>query len=29
MVPNEGFAELIRKGIPVPLDEEDRQVLCG
>jgi mannose-6-phosphate isomerase-like protein (cupin superfamily) len=29
MVPNEGFAELIRKGTPVPLDDEDRQVLCG
>jgi mannose-6-phosphate isomerase-like protein (cupin superfamily) len=29
MVPNEGFAELIRAGQPVPLDEEDIAVLCG
>lgn len=27
MVPNEGFAELIHKGTPVPLDDEDRAVL--
>ena len=27
MVPNEDFAELIRSGIPVDLDEEDLQVL--
>ena len=27
MVPNEDFAELIRSGIPVDLDEEDMQVL--
>lgn len=27
MVPNEDFAELIRSGTPVPLDEEDLQVL--
>lgn len=27
MVPNEDFAELIRSGIPVELDEEDMQVL--
>lgn len=27
MVPNEEFAELIRKGVPVPLDEEDLAVL--
>jgi len=27
MVPNEDFAELIRSGIPVPLDEEDLAVL--
>ena len=29
MIPNENFAELIRSGIPVPLDEEDLQVLRG
>jgi mannose-6-phosphate isomerase-like protein (cupin superfamily) len=29
MVPNEGFAELIRAGEPVELDEEDRRVLTG
>lgn len=29
MVPNEGFAELIRAGIPVQLDQEDLDVLCG
>ncbi len=29
MVPNEGFAELIRAGQPVSLDEEDISVLCG
>jgi len=27
MVPNENFAELIRSGIPVELDEEDLRVL--
>jgi mannose-6-phosphate isomerase-like protein (cupin superfamily) len=27
MTPNEGFAELIRGGAPVELDEEDRRVL--
>jgi hypothetical protein len=27
MVPNEGFAELIRSGTPVELDEEDLAVL--
>ncbi len=27
MVPNEGFAELIRGGIPMQLDDEDRSVL--
>jgi mannose-6-phosphate isomerase-like protein (cupin superfamily) len=27
MTPNEGFAELIRGGQPVELDEEDRKVL--
>ncbi len=27
MVPNEDFAELIRSGTPVDLDEEDLQVL--
>ncbi len=29
MVPNEGFAELIRAGIPMQLDDEDRAVLGG
>lgn len=29
MVPNEGFAELIRAGAPVALDDEDRAVLRG
>lgn len=29
MAPNEGFAELIRAGQPVVLDEEDIAVLCG
>ncbi|SMG59594.1 cupin domain-containing protein [Cedecea neteri] len=29
MTPNEGFAELIRRGIPVTLDEEDFRVLQG
>ena len=29
MVPNEGFAELIRAGQPVTLDDEDLMVLCG
>lgn len=28
MVPNENFVELIRKGIPVELDEDDRKILC-
>ena len=27
MVPNEEFSELIRKGIPAPLDEQDLKVL--
>ncbi len=27
MIPNEGFAELIRSGIPVELDADDRRVL--
>jgi hypothetical protein len=27
MTPNEGFAELIRGGDPVELDDEDRRVL--
>jgi hypothetical protein len=27
MVPNEDFAELIRRGTPVELDEEDLKVL--
>lgn len=29
MVPNEEFAELIRRGTPVPLDDEDLAVLGG
>ncbi|MFT8243525.1 cupin domain-containing protein [Roseomonas sp. BN140053] len=29
MCPNEGFAELIRAGQPVELDDEDRAVLGG
>jgi hypothetical protein len=29
MVPNEGFAELIRAGAPVTLDDEDLAILCG
>lgn len=29
MTPNEGFAELIRSGEPVELDEEDLRVLSG
>jgi mannose-6-phosphate isomerase-like protein (cupin superfamily) len=29
MVPNEDFAELIRAGTPVELDEDDLQVLSG
>ncbi len=29
MIPNENFAEMIRSGIPVPLDEIDVQVLRG
>ena len=28
MVPNEDFAELIRSGVPVELDQEDMAVLC-
>jgi len=29
MTPNEGFAELIRSGTPVPLTDEDRAVITG
>jgi mannose-6-phosphate isomerase-like protein (cupin superfamily) len=29
MIPNEGFAELIRNGTPAPLDESDFAVLRG
>lgn len=29
MTPNEGFAELIRQGTPVALDEEDLAILKG
>jgi mannose-6-phosphate isomerase-like protein (cupin superfamily) len=29
MAPNEGFAELIRAGVEVTLDEEDRAVVLG
>jgi hypothetical protein len=29
MTPDEGFAELIRSGEPVELDDEDRRVLAG
>jgi mannose-6-phosphate isomerase-like protein (cupin superfamily) len=29
MTPNEGFAELIRAGIPVELTEDDRAVIAG
>ncbi len=29
MAPNEGFAELIRAGTPVPLTDEDRAVITG
>jgi mannose-6-phosphate isomerase-like protein (cupin superfamily) len=29
MAPNEGFAELIRAGTPVPITEEDRAVIAG
>jgi mannose-6-phosphate isomerase-like protein (cupin superfamily) len=29
MTPNEGFSELIRRGRPVELDDEDRRVLGG
>mgnify|MGYP003403251010 CR=1 FL=1 len=29
MTPNEGFSELIRRGHPVDLDDEDRRVLGG
>jgi len=28
MMPDEGFAALIRRGIPMTLDAEDRRVLC-
>jgi mannose-6-phosphate isomerase-like protein (cupin superfamily) len=29
MAPNEGFAELIRAGTPVPLTDDDRAVITG
>ena len=29
MAPNEGFAELIRAGLPVELTDEDRAVIAG
>ncbi len=29
MVPNEDFAELIRSGTPIELDEQDLRVLRG
>ncbi len=29
MCPNEGFAELLRAGYPVPLDDEDLRILSG
>jgi mannose-6-phosphate isomerase-like protein (cupin superfamily) len=29
MTPNEGFAELIRAGTPVPLTDEDRAIITG
>lgn len=29
MTPNEGFAELIRRGTPVDLTDEDRAVIAG
>lgn len=29
MFPNEGFAQLIRNGIPVDLDAEDLEILAG
>ena len=29
MIPNEGFAELVRNGIPVQLDGQDLKVLAG
>ncbi len=29
MAPNEGFAELIRAGTPVPITDDDRAVICG
>jgi hypothetical protein len=29
MVPNEGFAELIRDGAPMALDDADRAVITG
>jgi len=29
MTPNEGFAELIHAGTPVPLTDEDRAVIAG
>ena len=28
MMPDEHFAALIRSGIPMTLDDEDRRVLC-
>jgi hypothetical protein len=28
MMPDEGFAERIRSGIPVALGDDDRRVLC-
>jgi mannose-6-phosphate isomerase-like protein (cupin superfamily) len=28
MIPDEGFADLIRRGIPMTLDDDDRRVLC-
>jgi mannose-6-phosphate isomerase-like protein (cupin superfamily) len=29
MVPNEGFAELVRSGIPMALDSQDMKVIAG
>jgi mannose-6-phosphate isomerase-like protein (cupin superfamily) len=29
MVPNEGFAELVRSGIPMALDSQDLKVIAG
>jgi len=28
MIPDEGFSDLIRRGIPMSIDDEDRRVLC-